>query len=589
MKIFLTLLSFVSILSLLQAQPGTLDKSYGTNGSTYNPVSGTFINSSAIQADDKVIVSGLNADGSFILIRYNTDGAIDNSFGKEGKVSTLFKQYDQGDGWINVQVQPDGKIVAAGTNYTIEDNNYPPYNADITLARFTAAGTPDSSFGTNGIVITDFGEYEAVSAIALQRDGKIVLTGTYSLQGIGNDSKVITVRYNADGSLDNSFGGKGYVIYPGSGVDNIHAIAVQDDGKIVVGGDYQISRYFMLIRYLPDGELDDSFGSNGMVKTKIAEGGVPSDESVNSLAIDKQQRILAAGTCLNTAMSVVRYNRDGSIDNTFDEDGKKIIQLSETFTQAKTVLLLKDERILLTGDVSGDINGNLALVCLKAEGSFDSSFGIDGKTISDFNLDENCANTVLQRDGKIIVASTYQSNDFFSYVLARYNGYNDNKQPLSIRIKRWLQHHGISWQVGNNFRYYAVQRSSDGITYKEVTKLGNSSSNYEDAAPLTGNTYYRLAAIAKDGSRTYSNTVLIDESSQVRMFPNPVKDNLQLQGLATGGKTAVSVVDLQGNVRTTATAGGRGYSVNTAHLTRGNYLLKMQHNGTTTTQAFVKE
>ncbi len=144
---------------------------------------------------------------------------------------------------------------------------------------------------------------------------------------------------------------------------------------------------------------------------------------------------------------------------------------------------------------------------------------------------------------------------------------------------------------GNNIHYYAVQRSVNGITYKEIGRAAKKGgiNNYEDDASVAGNSYYRIAAIGWDGSRTYSNTVLIPDLQQAKIFPNPVRNNLQVQGLPANGKTNVSIVDWNGNVRNTATATGSNYSVNTANLNAGSYLLKIQHNGTVTTQAFVKE
>jgi hypothetical protein len=221
----------------------------------------------------------------------------------------------------------------------------------------------------------------------------------------------------------------------------------------------------------------------------------------------------------------------------------------------------------------------------------DSSFGTNGQTITDLGLVyEGVNHAVMQQNGKVVIAGNSSKGNDVAYYLARYNVTSD-KQPLIVRIKRWLQHRGISWNniQSNNIRYYTIQRSTDGITYKEVAKVGSKANTYEDNAVLPTNSYYRIAAVSWDGSRTYSNTLFIGDALQARIFPNPARDNLQVQGLPATGKTNVSVVDWNGNVRSTATATSTNYSVNTTNLSAGAYLLKIQHNGTTTTQPFVKQ
>ncbi len=163
---------------------------------------------------------------------------------------------------------------------------------------------------------------------------------------------------------------------------------------------------------------------------------------------------------------------------------------------------------------------------------------------------------------------------------------------IAIKVKRWLQHQGITWVADNGVRYYTVQRSVDGgVTYQPVVRLyynHQSFLTYEDAA-ATDNTTYRVAVVAKDGSRSFSNPVAIGNEEAVKVFPNPVHSTLQLQGLPANTKTNISITDFNGSVRTSATGSGGSLSINTAALKPGNYLLKVQSRNTTTTQAFVKE
>ncbi len=579
MKLLFTAFTIL-LFSIAQAQnkAGTLDKSFGVNGKVLTSSATAYLDASAGAAATKegnIIVGGSisslgEADGYFAL-KYSADGLPDSSFGNKGQAEIRGAGYGQA-----IAVQPDNKVVIAGYDFTDDDGAI-----FFTVARFNADGSVDTSFGEGG-KIKDYSGTRAYD-VAIQDDGKIVVSGEVR-------ASYVTIRYLQDGKRDNSFGSNGVVITDFNSVAVASANAIQPDGKIIVAGDD--AQKLLLARYNSDGSLDQTFGAGGKVISKLSE----LINNATDIVLQPDDKIVVAGTASNSFdynIQLIRYLPNGSIDSSFGTNGI-IIKKLENNSQANRVALQSDGRIVIAGFTIGNTNyAQFLAERFNSDGSTDSTFGNNGYQVTAADISSTANGLIIQNDGKIVLAGG-ASNDKtgpaqYEIALTRYYGDGNTKQPLAIRIKRWLQHHGISWQLGNNIRYYAVQRSTDGITYKEIAKLGNSSNTYEDAAPLGKESYYRLAAIAKDGSRTYSNTVLIDETQQVRMFPNPVKDNLQLQGLATGGKTAVSVMDLQGNVRATATAGGSSYSLSTSNLTPGNYLLKLQHNGTTTTQAFIKE
>ncbi len=565
---------------LTNAQPGTLDKSFGDTGVVLDKNVMGIINVIALQSDGKIVASGgmtLNNVDPLLITRYNTNGSLDKSFGKNG-----FTGADELSEVFGMAIQKDDAIVALGHT-----------SSDIKLAKYKKDGGLDSSFGGNGTVITSVGNADEPADIAIQPDGKIVVGG-YIINAENEGRQAFLIRYLPDGSLDKSFAEGGVLVFSvisdPRGLATLDAIALQRDGKIIA----VTTGFFkpFVYRFNADGSIDKSFGNNGEAFFQSSTSKY-NNGKVYDVAVQEDGKIVGSGYVynrINTSarfMSAMRINADGNIDSSFGQNGLQYVLFGEDESEGNTVLLQQDGKIILSGYSHDHYSTyeRLALARFNKDGTVDSSFGDNGGTmtaVESFAVSEGAA---LQKDGKVVLGGSTGPY----CLLARYNNNDGTKQPLAIHIKRWLQHHGISWGANSNIRYYTVQRSSDGIVYKEVAKLGNSSNTYEDATPLGKESYYRLAAIAKDGSRAYSNTVLIDESQQVKMFPNPVKDNLQLQGLATGGKTAVSVMDLQGNVRATATAGGGSYSVNTANLTPGNYLLKLQHNGTTTTQAFVKE
>jgi uncharacterized delta-60 repeat protein len=257
---------------------GQLDRSYGGNGGKVVArvgFDGTAA-AMAIQSDGKLVTTGTSIVGDnldIVLARFTTRGKLDPSFGVGGKVVPGFGSSSSA---AAVAVQADGKIVVAGSSSA---------SGDFALARYTAGGKLDSSFGKGGKVVTNFGHVqcpddcsesdEAARAVAIQADGKIVAAGSSEARGAYGEKfccidDFALARYNVDGSLDPSFGTGGLVLTAFKGISIIHAIAIQPDGKIVgVGGG---AGYFALARYTADGKLDPAFGRGGKVTTTFVQG-----------------------------------------------------------------------------------------------------------------------------------------------------------------------------------------------------------------------------------------------------------------------------------------------------------------------------
>jgi uncharacterized delta-60 repeat protein len=232
---------------------GTLDTSFGTGGFVIEDFS--TLNDSAysiaIQSDGKIVAAGnasISGHSDFAVVRYNADGTPDTSFSGDGKVTTNINSRDSDAG--SMALQSDGKIVVAGGTSSITG----PY--DFSLVRYNADGTPDTSFGTGGTVITALSaDYDYASAMTLQSDGKIVAAGLSDISGFAN---VAVLRYNANGILDTSFSGDGIVTTKiGNWASFASAIALQSDGKIVAAGAASISNNydweFAVVRYLASG------------------------------------------------------------------------------------------------------------------------------------------------------------------------------------------------------------------------------------------------------------------------------------------------------------------------------------------------
>ena len=274
---------------------------------------------------------------------------------------------------------------------------------NLQSSAWAADGDLDPTFGEGGVSTTSIGIQEEANSIALQSDGKIVLAG-YS----GSDFAV--VRYNSDGSLDTSFDSDGKLTTDFGSSDLGNSVIVQNDGKIIVAGQsYNGSNNdFAVVRYNADGSLDATFGTGGKKRTPIGSG----SDVAWSVALQSDGKIVLAGYSSNgtgSDFAVVRYNSDGSLDTTFDSDGILTSDLG-TNEEARSVVLQSDGKIVAAGYSYNGSNNDFAVVRYKADGSLDATFGTGGyKTTPIGSGDELATSVVLQSDGKIVVAG-YSNN-----------------------------------------------------------------------------------------------------------------------------------------------------------------------------------
>jgi uncharacterized delta-60 repeat protein len=372
-------------------------------GSSYSSAFGV-----ATQADGKIVAAGIdNADfGNAALARFNADGSLDAAtFGSGGTVSTDF-----GDSLSSAQdvlVQPDGKILAAGYNYH-----------GFILARFNVNGTPDAAFGSGGVVRTpNTTGLNIIYAVALQPDGKIIAAGSGSVSA--NQRGFALARYNSDGSLDATFDGDGKVITAvGMFNSQAKAVVVQPDGKIIAAGDSEYN--FALVRYNTDGSLDTTFDGDGKV---VTIGGVNNGSEANAVAIQPDGKIVAAGYSYNGSnndFAVARYNADGSLDSSFDTDGKVTTQASTANDEAHSLVIQPDGKIIAAG--RGYSNGShFTLARYKPDGSLDESFDADGIVKTAVTGNGGFATDVaLQPDGKIVAAGNSGLYYVADFALVRY-------------------------------------------------------------------------------------------------------------------------------------------------------------------------
>jgi uncharacterized delta-60 repeat protein len=335
---------------------GELDTSFGINGKLTTDFDGNYdaADSIFIQPDGKILAAGYAKFGygeRYALVRYKTDGSLDPSFGTDGKTSTVAGVQSFAK---SLSVLADGKILLAGSL----NNDYPEFG----VARYNANGSLDTNFGTKGIVTTDFtSTYDNASSMAVQVDGKIIIAGS-AYNPTLQVSVFAIARYNSDGSIDTNFGNNGKLTTDFEGInEGGNSVIIQTDGKIVVAG--SASNNFALARYNTDGSLDGSFDGDGKVTTDFggSEGG-------NSVIIQTDGKIVVAGSTSNN-FALARYNTDGSLDSSFDGDGKVTTKLGD-YSYGSSATLQTDEKIV----VAGSANNNFAVIRYNIDGSIDKSF-----------------------------------------------------------------------------------------------------------------------------------------------------------------------------------------------------------------------
>ena len=388
---------------------GSLDPTFSEDGWLLTDFGGGEVALAlALQSDGKIIAAGAMNHNAFVLARYNPDGSLDTTFDGDGKVLTDLP----GGEVINaVVVQNDGKIVVAGRAFASTE--------DFALARYNTDGSLDSSFDADGIVLTDIaGDIDDGRAIALQTDGKILVTGYAE----NNTQDIVVVRYNSDGSLDTTFSGDGIQTTDIGFHDDIgNAIKVQADGKIVVAGSTGSAsvQNFALVRYNADGSLDTTFSGDGLVSTDFAGG---TDQGY-ALALQGDGKLFVSGyatTSNGMDFAAARYTADGSLDATFDTDGKALVDFNAEFEYGLSAALQADGKLLVAGLIGFDIRAG-AVARFNPDGSLDSDFSGDGKVLTQVAGSEDIAYAIaLQPDGKLVVAG-YTDSEGWDFSLARFN------------------------------------------------------------------------------------------------------------------------------------------------------------------------
>jgi uncharacterized delta-60 repeat protein len=391
-------------------RPGTIDAGFGIGGFAVTGFPGDAADdvayAVAVQPDGKIVAAGSTASSGdapqFAVARYLPHGTLDPTFGDDGRVLPIVGVPGIA---TDVAVAPDGTIVVVGDG-----------GPGFVVVRLGPDGRQDESFGEGGAASSPGFITEA--DLAIQPDGKILVAGTV----FGQSTTMLgVVRYQADGTLDATFGDHG-VAASGIGPSNdARALLLQPDGTILVGGSGQpddAAMRFLVVRHLPDGSLDAGFGDGGIVQTDVTPGRL---SRITALALREDGAVLALGSAGlpvfggpfvpggprppdpdGGPLVLVRYRADGSLDATFGDGG--IVPTAISIDPATPILVQPDGRILVGDGLR--FEGAASVRRLLPDGALDASFGDGGTFAMHVRPDDNSALFALafQDDGRLVAA-----------------------------------------------------------------------------------------------------------------------------------------------------------------------------------------
>ena len=425
------------------AAVGDLDPSFGSGGFVITDAGSDSegIRDLAVQPDGKIVAIGNSFVGSThqtTILRYNSNGSIDSTFGTGGKVivQNVFP--------YELALQSNGKIVFVGTSGL--STTGAAANSDFYIARLNSDGTFDATFNGTGTVTLDLrGAGDSAQSVEIQPDGKILTGGSSARQAPDLRSDFAIIRFNADGSLDTTFDGDGkvFTMIPPTGESaGIEDLGIQPDGKILAAGSVNVvdtpgddpDRIFALVRYNANGSLDTTFDGDGVANPRFlpASGnGTTSTSIPTNIFARNDGKILVVGnasTCCSppkSQVALVRFNADGSFDTTFANDGKALISFPAESFRVGEVSIQTDNKIVLAG-IAGNVNQtSLAIARLTSDGALDLTFSGDGRTDFVPSLSKKTATTVaLQPDGKIVTGGSAPDSNSSGrdFLLARFEG-----------------------------------------------------------------------------------------------------------------------------------------------------------------------
>lgn len=538
MKYFITILTALTTLNLLAQPAGTLDLTFGVGGKVISSITPGQDKAYGvtIQIDGKIIVAGYSTSTvtgkDFTVVRYNTNGSLDSAFGTNGIVTTDLLLGSE-DIAYSVALQTDGKIVLAG--YC--DNGS---NKDAAIVRYNSNGVLDSTFGTNGIVLTDFEnlQQDEIKTVKIHPlSGKIVVGGSSAISS--SIGKPVLARYNSDGSIDTSFNITGIKLLWVAVNDNNRIFSVED---LVIESNLKISCVgyrkhistsitieYWAARVLSNGNMDASFSSDGVLQYDDATG----SSSAYGLLLNANQDIVLCGSRQyngNYSIRTLKINQNGTISNPSVYYTNYVSGTHKAYKIAEE----NNGKYIFVGSTGSVSNNSFAVARINSNLTLDNSFGTNGFVQTTFgNALNECYNLAIQLDNKI-VAIGFTGNDF---AIARYLGDAipelDNFQlvtPGNLSSNQNYTSIPFDWTDAFGATSYEFEIDISGAFSSSQT-FTTTTSNIT-LTNLQPNTQYYWRVRASDGSiwGSYSN---------VRSFTTNALENFNLTSPSNGSTNQV--------------------------------------------------
>lgn len=493
-------------------------------------------------ASVKSLLSGLLFSFLFFSQAYPQSGTLDPTFGVGGIVETVFDTFNEE--CQTIVIQSDDKIVAGG--YTQDGYT----TADFALVRYTSAGDYDPTFGVAGKSKVYIEDRSKGADMVLQSDGKIVMGG-YSKWYIN------LARWESNGTLDTSFGSNGTVFTDVAGYysEQCRALWQQNNGILWVGGFGQHNGndkpYLMILRYLADGVLDTSFGTNGVLIGEQGRG--------FALAQQSDGKILLAGSSDGKGC-IMRWNTDGSVDTSFGNNGWVSVSFGGS-SEWKGITILPDGNIIACGRV----NNNIALIKYASDGALDTAFGTNGWVESALGSNSIAHTILLESDGHLLIAGKSDTD----FLVARYT--SAGMLDTSFGSNGWT-----TTSMGDQGTAYALVQQSDGSIVAGGGTYNGSNMDF---------------ALAKYTHDVTSSTPSIDvKSPELSLYPNPAKNTLHIQSGQVLQAVKIELIHVLGQTLLSQTLpAGDSWKVDVGNLPQGMYLLQWTASNKRSTYRFIKE
>ncbi len=613
---------YLLVSSALAQQP---DPGFSTKGRATTPIGNSSDRGIDMTLDnnERIVVAGQTFNGTdndIALVRYNTDGTLDNSFGNNGiVVSPVGSENDYSDG---VAIQPDGKIVVCG--YFDDGATL----LSMVLLRYNDDGTPDAGFGNNGIVTFNAGEGDDMARdVKIQPDGKIVITGSFFN---GNNQDILFARFNEDGTPDLSFNETGFVLMPvGDKNDGTFQLVLQPDNKIVAAGYIitdDLSENIVLVRLNTDGSRDNNFGDNGISLTAWADPVYPNFDAAYTIAMQDEQILLggyARGLFIDVDnyIAVARYTDSGKLDSSFGNNGifKTIFGPVDNYlSESVTALAVQPDGKIVASAHSSIIgyNADFLLFRLNVNGTLDNTFGGNGFVSTALSRDDDFAGSVaIQADGKIVLAGySFDSSRDYDFAVVRYlsdgggcgtppNTLTSNVSTTSATV-RWkpLPVAGINYKIRFRIKNAATYRvvSVGSTSSRQVTSLSPETEYEWQVQADCGESSSSFSSVSTfktkstgTSSDAFSNSLSLKESV-AGVYPNPAKNNITVSFTATKSAAyEINLSDLQGKVllrmKSVSAPGSNTHNIDIDKFASGVYMLRIQHENTITVKRVLKQ